>query len=90
MADLNFEARIAPRKGILHDFVETFTAGMGAVAIEDSQTHKIAIILYELKPCFKRLSRYKGKEIHWEIDQFGMLTKLQSMRSDEANGISTM
>ena len=61
----------------MRDFIGIQTAGMGQLAIEDSETHKVELVIYELKRTFKALHRYTGKEVYWECDEFGMLARLE-------------
>ena len=66
--------------GILRDCIAIKTARIGQLAIEDIETHKVELVLYEFKPTFKAVHRYKGKEVCWECDEFGMLTKLEPVK----------
>ena len=68
------------RQGILRDCIGIETAGMGQVAIEDVETHKVELVIYELKRTFKALHRYKGKEVYWECDEVGMLAKVEPVK----------
>lgn len=71
------------RYGILRECVHSVTAGMGQLAIEDIETGKVELVMYELGSTFKALHRYKGKEVYWDLDEFGMLTKLQPVKDSE-------
>lgn len=68
------------RKGILRECIGICTAGMGQLAIKDSETHKIELVLYEPKPTLKALHHYKGKEIYWDLDDVSMLARLEPVK----------
>jgi len=80
MADLNFEATIAPRKGIILGLVWSCVSNLGTVAIEDIETHSLDKLLYERK---LNPGKYKGKLVYWESDQFGMLTRLEPVEAPQ-------
>lgn len=65
------------RKGILRDFVWSWVSGLGHVAIEDCETHKLEMVLYEDRPT---IEKYKGRVIYWECDEFGMLAKVEPVK----------
>lgn len=68
------------RKGILRECIGICTAGMGQLAIEDCETHKIELVVYEFTPTTKALCHYKDKEVYWDLDEFGMLAKLEPVK----------
>lgn len=68
------------RKGILRDFIGIHTAGMGQLAIEDTETHRIELVIYEFKPTLKALHHYKGKQVYWDLDEFGLLARLEPVK----------
>ena len=68
------------KRGILRDCIGIATAGMGRVAIEDVETHKVEQVDYEFKRVFKALERYKGKHVYWALDEFGLLARLELVK----------
>ena len=78
------------RKGILRDFIGIHTAGMGQLATEDTETHKVELVICELEPTIRALRThfgrmatrdgYKDKVIYWECDEFGMLANFKPVK----------
>jgi len=77
------------RRGIIRKFQGSWGSGIGYLLIEDSKTHKVESIPCDNAPTVRALERafgniiteghtangagYKGKEIYWEYDNFGLV-----------------
>lgn len=65
------------RRGIVRDSVWSHVAKSGDVAIEDTDTGRLEIV-----PCDTHLAvdKYNGKEVYWEVDQAGTLTRVELVK----------